>query len=102
MSFRSGARFPGVLYLVPTPGHPFRQLTADLVARWPEAPPYGGVFPDVVPHLTVTDGADEEDSRRAEQAITADLPLTCAVDRVELVAFDGERWATRATFPLGG
>lgn len=102
VSFRSCARFPGVLYLAPTPDHQFRQLTADLVARWPEAPPYGGVFPDVIPHLTVTDGAGEEDSGRAERAITASLPLTCSVDRLELVAFDGARWATRATFPLGG
>jgi len=101
VSFRSCARFPGVLYLAPSPDGPFRQLTADLVTRWPEAPPYGGVFPDVVPHLTVTDGAREEDSREAEQAITAGLPLTCAVDRLELVVFDGERWAGQASFPLG-
>ncbi|WP_442945794.1 2'-5' RNA ligase family protein [Nonomuraea sp. LPB2021202275-12-8] len=34
--FRRCARFPGVLYLVPEPGAPFRALTGIVAARWPE------------------------------------------------------------------
>ena len=40
------------------PVEPFRALTAQLCDRWPEAPPYGGAYPEVVPHLTVAQGAD--------------------------------------------
>ncbi|MGI5290019.1 2'-5' RNA ligase family protein [Nonomuraea polychroma] len=46
-------RFPGVLYLAPTPDQPFRALTEAVAARWPEAPPYGGQYAEIIPHLTV-------------------------------------------------
>ncbi|GAB2443272.1 hypothetical protein GCM10027187_02330 [Streptosporangium sandarakinum] len=35
-------RFPDVLYLASTPDQPFHALTEAVVARWPEALPYGG------------------------------------------------------------
>jgi 2'-5' RNA ligase len=48
------AEFPGgVMYLTPEPAGPFRQLTHELWQRFPEYPPYGGAFDEVVPHLTV-------------------------------------------------
>jgi 2'-5' RNA ligase len=46
-------RFPGVLYVAPVPETELRALTSAVTSRWPEAPPYGGQFEDVVPHLTV-------------------------------------------------
>ncbi|NUP83938.1 MAG: 2'-5' RNA ligase family protein, partial [Nonomuraea sp.] len=55
VEFRGFGHFPGVLYLAPEPAEPFRELTTAVAERWPEAPPYGGAFPDVVPHLTVAD-----------------------------------------------
>ncbi|WP_372500192.1 2'-5' RNA ligase family protein [Sphaerisporangium perillae] len=48
-------RFPEVLYLAPEPGDPFKRLTEAVVTLWPEAPPYGGRFAEIVPHLTVAD-----------------------------------------------
>src|SRR5436305_15266604 len=54
-------RFPiGVLYLAPQPNEPFRQLTLAIWDRYPETPPYGGKWPDIVPHLSVASVADAQ------------------------------------------
>ncbi|MGI8900594.1 MAG: 2'-5' RNA ligase family protein, partial [Nocardioides sp.] len=55
-------RFPGGgVYLAPEPAQPFRRLTLALFDRFPEHPPYGGAFDDVVPHLSLPlpDGGNE-------------------------------------------
>jgi hypothetical protein len=44
----------GVVWLHPEPSAPFASLTAAIVARWPEYPPYEGVHAEVIPHLTVS------------------------------------------------
>jgi 2'-5' RNA ligase len=46
-------QFPGVLYLAPEPAEPFAVLTSVVVARYPDWPPYGGAFAEVIPHLTL-------------------------------------------------
>ena len=64
-------RFPGLVWLEPEPAEPFAALTAAVAARWPDHPPYGGVFDTVIPHLTVVESEDapldavEEAARRA-------------------------------------
>src|SRR5205085_2386586 len=46
--------FPsGVTYLAPEPAATFRRLTSELHRLFPEFPPYGGAFDEIVPHLTV-------------------------------------------------
>ncbi|MEU9837408.1 2'-5' RNA ligase family protein [Streptosporangium sp. NPDC048047] len=95
-------RFPDVLYLAPTPDQPFRALTEAVVARWPEAPPYGGQFTEVIPHLTVAHGQQAHVLDEAEAALTARLPITANVTLVSLFVSDGDRWHSRAEFPLLG
>ncbi|CAM5691577.1 hypothetical protein SCHAM137S_06449 [Streptomyces chartreusis] len=63
------AGFP-VLYLAPEPDTHFRRLTDAITERWPENPPFGGQFDDVVPHLTVAQGQDED----AGAALLTGLP----------------------------
>lgn len=100
--FARSARFPGdVLYLEPSPDAPFRALTAELWRRWPEAPPYGGAYPDPVPHLTVTDGADPDTTDAVQAALDGGLPVSARVTEAQLVAFDGHRWLTAASFSFG-
>ncbi|MEV6564751.1 2'-5' RNA ligase family protein [Streptomyces kronopolitis] len=99
--FESCRRFPGVLYLAPEPDGPFRQLTEAVAERWPEAPPFGGRFDEVVPHLTVAQGHDEAALQRAEAALVGGLPVTARVSSVALLVHDGTRWHERASFPLG-
>ncbi|MFI0941521.1 2'-5' RNA ligase family protein [Streptomyces sp. NPDC021020] len=101
VAFARCGRFPGVLYLVPEPAGPLAALTAAVAARWPEAPPYGGRFAGVVPHLTVADGQDEAVLADVEAGLAAGLPITSRVRAVDLMAFDGARWQPRASFPLG-
>lgn len=97
---RSG-RFPGVLYLDPDPAGPFRELTAAVVERWPEAPPYGGAFDEVVPHLTVAHGVDEEILATVERAVAARLPVMAEATDAHLLAFDGSRWTVHTRFAFG-
>ena len=60
------SEFPGgPTYLAPEPAAVFRRLTVGLLRVFPEFPPYGGAFDDVVPHLSVPllDGEDTETLR---------------------------------------
>ncbi|MCZ2264274.1 2'-5' RNA ligase family protein [Isoptericola sp. QY 916] len=99
-TFAGCGRFPGVLYLVPEPDASWRALLTAVAARFPEAPPYGGAFDDVVPHLTVADGQGPEALDDAEAAVAPRLPVRTRVREVALLVFDGERWRRRADFPL--
>lgn len=97
--FEKSGRFPGVLYLAPTPDAPFRELTEAVVERWPEAPPYGGKY-DPHPHLTVAQGQDEAMLDEIEAGLRPGLPFAARVPTVDLVAYDGTHWLHRASFAL--
>lgn len=96
-------RFPDLLWLAPEPDGPARALTAAVVARWPEAPPYGGAFGDPAPHLTVAQGQSSEVYAAVEAECAGALALLrTRIAEVRLVVFDGARWTEDAAFPLGG
>jgi hypothetical protein len=92
-----------VLYLAPEPAEPFRNLTGLLVAAFPDYPPYGGAFADVVPHLTVAEGVSSAQMRAARLAVERGLPLACAASEVVLMAGAPAKdaWRVVARFPLG-
>ncbi|GAA5020692.1 2'-5' RNA ligase family protein [Streptomyces siamensis] len=92
--------FPGILYLTPEPEAPFRRLTEAIADRWPETPPFGGQFDDVVPHLTVAQGQDAAVLEQVETGLRRRLPVTASVSAVDLMVYDGVRWQPRASFPL--
>ncbi|MET9340854.1 2'-5' RNA ligase family protein [Nonomuraea sp. NPDC003804] len=102
ITFRATGRFPGVLYLAPEPDEPLRALTLAVWRHWPEVPPYGGRYPDVVPHLTVADGAPPDACAEIEADLVARLPFVSRVSEVVLLAYDGTAWRQEASFPLGG
>ena len=99
-------RFPGVLCLAPEPSEPFRRLTFAIWDRYPETPPYGGRYPDVIPHLTVADQlADEELDRidaEFKQASEGKLPISAVASEIALLDTKSGRWQVRATLKLGG
>jgi 2'-5' RNA ligase len=101
----SGAA-PGVLYLDPEPAGELRGLTRAVVARWPEAPPYGGLHAEIVPHLTVAI-ADEATLDAIEAKLTGALGggvgggLAATLDQAAVYVHAGERWRAVATLPLG-
>ncbi|MFJ7181256.1 2'-5' RNA ligase family protein [Streptomyces massasporeus] len=106
LTFAEFGRYPGVLYLDPRPHGPVKALTADLTRRWPELVPYRGIFgAGLDPHLTLANHEGPTTQDMAYDALQTELaprlPLRCHVDAVELIVWDGERWQTRAKYPLG-
>jgi hypothetical protein len=95
------SRFPGgSVYLAPSPAAPFRQLTHELTRRFPEYPPYGGAFDEVVPHLTVP-LPPEESPDALEQLLAPRLPLTAHAREAALYWWEPGECQTLQTFPFG-
>jgi 2'-5' RNA ligase superfamily len=83
---------PPVTYLAPVPAAPFLALTDDVCALWPAYPPFEGVFPTVVPHLTIAHG---------DVAFGGPLPIACRARDVALFEEDeAGRWHERARWAL--
>jgi len=97
-------RFPDVLYLAPDPDEPFRQLTRAIADRF-QTPPYRGRWPDIIPHLSVAQLADEAQLERiaCEFAPVAGrmLPIAATARDVTLMDNHSGRWEVCATFGLG-
>ncbi|MFJ3338917.1 2'-5' RNA ligase family protein [Streptomyces sp. NPDC086766] len=100
LRFERCGRFPGLLYLVPEPGTRLQRLTEVIADRWPEAPPYGGQFAEIVPHLTVADHQDDAVLDEIEADLLSKLPFQCRVSSVDLIVYDGAEWQERASFAL--
>ena len=99
-------RFPGaILYLAPEPEEPFRQLTLAIWQRYPETPPYGGRFPQITPHLTLTQLDDERRLDQIAQEFTqqahGELPINAAAAAVALMDNSSGQWRPRLRLPLG-
>jgi 2'-5' RNA ligase len=104
--FEQVGRFPGVVYLAPEPAATFSALTAAVHARFPDFPPYEGVFEVVLPHLTITEPNEDEPDEAALDAIAGaaarELPFGARVSRLEvLVEGDDGRWRGRWRISLG-
>jgi hypothetical protein len=84
----------GPVWLHPEPSEHFAALTHAVWQRFPDYPPYEGVFEVVIPHLTVSDVPLE---------VSVPLPILSRADAVTWIEEtpDG-RWATRRVFPLQG
>jgi hypothetical protein len=100
------ARFGGTtVHLVPEPASAFSRLTEATHARWPEHPPYGGVFDVVVPHLTVGDRLEGSTADtlegEARSALTRHGPIVGRAVDVALMTRDATgRWSVHSRHPL--
>jgi hypothetical protein len=91
-----------VMYLAPSPRAPFVELTISIAKAFPDYPPYGGAFEEVVPHLTVGEGAWAPRMRRASRRLEKLLPLRATAGEVCLMAPDPVgHWSVHHRFPLG-
>jgi hypothetical protein len=89
-------RFPdGTTWLRPMPSTPFVDLTAAVWQRWPERPPYGGAFDEVIPHLTISETPLD---------VELQLPIAARARVVTLIEEDepSGRWTARLHLPLLG
>jgi 2'-5' RNA ligase len=104
-SFLEVQRFPDMLYLVPVPAEPFRRLTEMIANRFPETPPYGGAFTEIIPHLTIAQASDarflDEIAIDFMESARGFLPIHARVDTVTLMVNAGDCWQVREQFPLG-
>ncbi|MDX9953221.1 MAG: 2'-5' RNA ligase family protein [Anaerolineae bacterium] len=105
VTFQEFQEFPDVLYLAPSPAEPFRQLTELLANRYPETPPYGGAFTEIIPHLTLAQAGAAQGlaaiAAQFREFAATRLPIQARVDTISLLDNAGGHWSLRAQFPLG-
>jgi 2'-5' RNA ligase len=105
-SFTHANRFPGVLYLAPEPDEMFRRLTKWIAIQFPETPPYGGKFAEVIPHLTIADVGNTQllnaITDEFERAAKGRLPIHATIKEVCLIDNQSGQWTTRKKFRLSG
>ena len=94
-------RFPEAVYLAPEPNEPFLRLTAAVVTRWPEAPPYAGKYDEVIPHLTVAHTSRPAEIESIREKIEPELPLRCDARLVWLLINVQDQWSRHHQFTLG-
>lgn len=99
-------RFNGEgLYLAPDPSEPFRQLTLAVWRLFPENPPYGGKWPDIVPHLSVAQSTQDDElddvAMDIGRKLNRYLPLKATTKEVLLIENVNGQWACRERFRLG-
>jgi 2'-5' RNA ligase len=96
------ARFagpPAVLYAAPEPDELLRRMTDALSSTF-GLPPYGGIHADVVPHLAVAISDDPGRLAVIEAEVAAALPMSQAIDAVEVWRHDPGGWAQIHGVPL--
>lgn len=76
--------FPNVVYLAPEPAAPFVDLVRAITETWPRYQPYGGAYPDVIPHLTVPGGDPAQ--------LQSVLPIRCHAREILLLSPAGDGW----------
>ena len=96
--------FDTAIFLRPFPDEWFRQLTGRLAAAFPDCPPYGGAFTDVIPHLTIAQTSGGEAHAKLRLAIEAGvspaLPIACEANSLSLFINDNDYWTLAQRFPF--
>ena len=96
--------FPETAYLSPSPPEPFVDLVERILARFPEYPPYGGIYSEAVPHLTIADKSARF-AAEAKQIVSETLavrgPIVALCTKVDLYEDSSGTWSPFARFKLG-
>ena len=90
-----------VVYLQPEPEDEFNRITEAIVAAFPDYPPYGGAFDELIPHATIVE-TDPDTDLEAEirGAIGPQLPIRETAAEVGIMANRDQRWEIEATVSL--
>ncbi len=98
-----------IVWLGPRDPAPFAALTDLVFTAFPSCPPYGGQFPEVIPHLTMGHIGGAAALRAAADSVRPYLPIESTAAEVILMTgpHPGDpdtrpgQWRTIAAFPLG-
>jgi hypothetical protein len=96
--------FPDVAaYVAPEPDAELVELTRAVWGQYPGYPPYGGAFPESVPHATIVDyaraGVGLEDVRAR---VEPELPVRCTPEAASLVEeYEHDRWRELESLRFG-
>jgi 2'-5' RNA ligase len=94
--------FPGgFVYLAVDSPYSIVGLVRSIVARWPEAPPYGGRHSDLVPHVTVWDDPDGRVPDEVLRIVSHLQPVRVVAREVELVSLTPPSWTVLRRFRIG-
>ena len=81
-----------------------RRLTLAIWNGWPQTPPYGGRYSEIVPHLTVAQVGDERlcNGIAVKFALAArdQLPIKARATKVALLVKYGGKWGVQTEFAL--
>ncbi len=90
-----------VVYLEPQPFFRFTEMTAAIFEAFPQCPPYGGAFPEVIPHLTIGDNAARDELLHAAEDVAPKLPIHGRVTDLWWMQGDlGSWWTLRRAWRL--
>jgi len=93
----------GAVWLVPEPADAVLALAQAVIDEFPEYPPYDGMFPDPVPHLTVTTVGDPSTLAQVRTALAEHGPLRVRVDELGVwQRSEDDVWQLVATATLSG
>ncbi len=96
--------FPETLWLAPNLPRCFKKLTQAIVSSYPERQPYGGIYNEVIPHLTIADRKTPEElsqiAHKFEAIASKYLPLESLADKVKLFIKNQGNWQEAHSFAL--
>jgi 2'-5' RNA ligase len=92
----------GIIHLRPEPDVQLRELASRLATAFPQFPPYGGRYADVIPHLTLDRRSATVTRASVRDSIGHLLPLTVTVDRIDLQWWANHSCQRLHTWQLGG
>ena len=95
-------RWPDVVYAGLEHEAPAVALQAELAETFPSLPIYGGTIDVFVPHVTIAEGQAVNDPAVDADPGWDDLPVSLAVDEVELIVRSDDRWHVEGRFQLRG
>jgi 2'-5' RNA ligase len=104
LRFETADVFPdsGVVWLAPAPEPSLAALFADVLATFPDHPPYAGLHDDVVPHLTVSAHGGAPVLAEVRAALAEHGPVHSHVDRICVFGRgEDDVWRQAASVTLG-
>ncbi len=104
LSFSRAQQFGpgGAVWLAPEPHDLVRTLMCQVIEAFPEYPPYEGLHPEPVPHLTVTTVGEADTLAQVDAALQQVGPIRTHVSELGVWQRDcDDVWALIASVPLG-